>query len=159
MQTEIDLSGLRDLHLLDKPDFWPLAYGWWILLALFLGLILLGIISFIIWHNRPVVYTIRKIKRINQKETDDQIYIKKISRLLRRVAIAADGRATIAQLSDEKWQRFLQHRAPKTLTEAEAHLIAFAPYIQNIPDPINRPVLTEHILLWVKKVLNNKKSS
>ena len=159
MQPEIDLSGLKDLHLMEKPDLWPLAYGWWVLLGFIFLTIIIGIIGFIIWHNRPVVYAIRKVKKIDQKETDDQIYIKKLSQLMRRVAIAADGRPAIAQLSDESWQIFLQQRAPEILTKEEAYLIAFAPYMSHISNPINRPVLTEHVQLWIKKVLDCKKSS
>lgn len=159
MQPEIDLSGLKDLHLMTKPDLWPLAYGWWVVIICAGLAILLGIIGYMIWHNRPVVYAIRKIKKINQEEPDNLIYIKKLSQLLRRVAIAADGRSAIAKLSDTKWQKFLQKRAPKTLTEQEAHLIAFAPYIPKIKTLTNRPILTEHTISWVKKVLQNKKSS
>ena len=159
MQPEIDLSGLKDLHLLTEPSLWPLAYGWWVLLASLIGLILLGIIVFIIWHNRPVVYAIRKVKKITQKEMDDITYIKKLSQLLRRVAIAADDRTAVAKLSDIKWQQFLMTRVPKTLSEEEAHLIAFAPYEMSLKNSIHRDVLTDHVCQWIKNVLKNKKSS
>ena len=159
MPNEIDLSGLRDLHTLAQPSIWPPAYGWWVILAIILGLILTAIICFIIWHNRPVVYAIRKIKKITDKEQDDLTYIKKLSQLLRRVAIAADGRATVAPLSDTKWQAFLQKRTPFVLSEAEAHLLAFAPYEQKVKRSFNRTLLMEHAIIWVKKVLDTKKSS
>ena len=159
MHHEIDLSGLKDLHELTKPDMWPLAYGWWVLGGLLLTAILIGIISFILWHNRPVIYANRKIKKITLAEHDDITYIKKLSQLLRRVAIAADGRAAIAPLSDTKWQHFLQHRAPLILSESEAHLLAFAPYEQKVKQPIHKDLLMEHSILWVKKVLDTKKSS
>ena len=159
MQHEIDLSGLKDLHILSKPSIWPLALGWWLIIGLFLCAILFGIIAYIIWHNRPVVYAIRKIKKITLTESDDIMYIKKLSQLLRRVAIAADGRSAIAPLSDTKWQHFLQQRAPLILSETEAHLLAFSPYEQKLNQPIQRPLLMDHTILWVKKVFETKKFS
>jgi len=159
MQPEIDLSGLKDLHLMAQPGFWPLAYGWWVLIGVIGFVLLLTVILWMYWRARPVVYAIRKLNKINEKESDDLIYIKKVSQLLRRVSMAADGRATVAQLSDTKWQHFLQTRAPDTLTEQEAHLIAFAPYESDISGSFNRLVLTDHIAWWIKKVLKNKKSS
>lgn len=159
MQPKIDLSGLKDLHLLAQPDIWPLAYGWWIIIGGVCALFILAMIGFVLWRRRPVVYAIRKINKLGQKNVEDLVYIKKISQLLRRVAIAADGRPAVAQLSDTKWQQFLLDRAPDTLTEQEAHLIAFAPYEPTPTLNLNRSVLTNHLVLWVKKVLKNKKSS
>ena len=159
MQPEIDLSGLRDLHMLSQPNWWPLAYGWWIIIGVICATILLCLIIWAHWHQRPDVYAIRKLNKICKRETDDLLYIKKVSQLLRRVAIAADGRAHIAQLSDITWQDFLQNRVPNILSEEEAHLIAFAPYEASIQIPLNRSVLTDHLALWIKKVLKNKKSS
>lgn len=159
MQPEIDLSGLRDLHLLAQPNWWPLAYGWWVIIAFVCIIILLAVLFWVHWRHKPDIYAIRKLTKISQKESDDLLYVKKISQLLRRVAIAADGRAAVAQLSDTKWQRFLQERAPDILPEYEAHLIAFAPYEPAIKKTINRPVFEDHLAQWIKKVLKSKKSS
>ena len=159
MQHEIDLSGLRDLHTLPQPDIWPLAYGWWILIIFWLLIVISVLISYLLWHNTPTAYAIRKIKKIIHNEDDDLMCVKKLSKLLRRVAIAADGRSSIAQLSDTKWQHFLQTRAPRTLTNSETHLLAFAPYEPVIKNVLDRSVLMDHTILWVKKVLNSKKSS
>ena len=90
---------------------------------------------------------------------NDLEYLKNISHLLKRVAIAAYGRPKIAPLSDEKWQNFLISAAPDTLTKNEAHLIAFAPYENKLKHRVSRDNLTNHCLLWIKKVLKNKKSS
>ena len=159
MQPEIDLSGLKDLHEMVQPSWWPLAYGWWVLIVGVVVVVLLGICVHQMWRNRPDVYAVRKIKKLNQAEKKDLAYIKKVSQLLRRVAMAADGRAAVAKLSDVKWQQFLMARAPETLSEQEAHLIAFAPYEMSVKKSIHRDVFTEHVCEWIKKVLKNKKSS
>lgn len=156
---EIDLSGLRDIHLMDKPDFWPLAYGWWILFGLILLTFLLGIFLYRMWHNRPDRYAIRKINDFDTLYPDDIPYLKALSVLLKRVAILADGRKKIALLSGDSWQHYLQNRVPDCLTKHEAYQIAFAPYLVKLKSPVRRALLTQHLALWVKKVLKNKKSS
>lgn len=159
MNPKIDLSGLRDLHLLDKPSLWPLATGWWIVVGILILALIIALISFMIWHNKPSVYAARKARHMAEDIKNDLEYLKNISHLLKRVAIAAYGRPKIAPLSDEKWQNFLISAAPDTLTKNEAHLIAFAPYENKLKHRVSRDNLTNHCLLWIKKVLKNKKSS
>ena len=159
MNTQIDLSGLKDLHLMNKPNFWPLAIGWWIVIV---GLIFFALLAwklYSIWRDSPPVYACRKAKKILHQQTEDIILLKKLSQLLKRVAIAADGRPQIAPLSDKKWQEYLTSRISEALTDQEAHLIAFAPYETSIEEPLNRDILLQHTILWIKKIFKNKKSS
>ncbi|MBQ4472388.1 MAG: DUF4381 domain-containing protein [Alphaproteobacteria bacterium] len=104
--TPIDLSELRDIHLPIKPDFWPLATGWWITLGAVLAAVITLFILFKIWHNLPVVYAVRKLKKISNDKNGVLEYLKGVSALLKRVAIKAYGRPTVAPLSDQKWQVF-----------------------------------------------------
>ena len=159
MNPKIDLSGLKDLHLLSKPPIWPLATGWWILLALCLLILCISLIVRYQWRQRPSVYAIRKIHQMAHKIADDKTYLKNVSQLLKRVGIAAFGRPQVAPLSDTKWQEFLLTQAPDTLSKTETHLIAFAPYEQKLKKPVDRTTLTAHLELWIKKVFKNKKSS
>lgn len=159
MSADIDLSGLKDLHLLPEPSVWPLAIGWWLVLGGLL-VILVGIVTFYIcWHQRPVVYACRKARRIAQNCSDDLAYLKQISILLKRVAIATDGRQKIAPLSDEHWQEFLEKRVKGCLTKGEAHLIAFAPYEQKLSISFDKALLTQKVLQWIQKSFKNEKSS
>ena len=157
--TPIDLSGLRDIHLPIKPDFWPLATGWWVTIAGGIVLLIAVIVLFRIWHDLPVVYAVRKLKKINNDKNNDLAYLKEVSALLKRVAIKAYGRPAVAPLSDQTWQDFLLQSAPYTLTQAQAHLLAFAIYEPLPRKPIDRALLTKNAESWIKKVLKNKKSS
>ena len=156
---EIDLSGLRDLHLLSKPSLWPLATGWWVVLATLLIITIICIVWAHLRRQRPDIYAVRKAKKMAQNIPDDLDYLKNISQLLKRVGIVLYGRPQIAPLSDSKWQEFLTKQAPDTFTEKEAHLIAFAPYEQKLKTKLNREQFTQHVALWIKKVFKNKKSS
>ena len=158
MTQQIDLSGLKDLHVLQEPSLWPLAAGWWLVIGVFLTLCILTLICYQLWRNKPSVYAIRKVRKMENIQ-DDLSYLKHISQLLRRVAIAVFGRPKIAPLSDQTWQDFLLNTAPDTLTAKEAHLIAFAPYESKIKGTLDRTQLTQHLTLWINKVFENKKSS
>ncbi len=158
MNSKIDLSGLKDLHLLSEPSWWPLATGWWVVIATILIVGVCSLLFYRAWRQRPSVYAIRKINKMISIP-DDLSYLKHVSQLLKRVAIAVYNRQQIAPLSDQKWQDFLLTSAPNTLTKQEAHLIAFAPYESKLKKTINRALLTDHLILWVKKVFKNEKSS
>ena len=159
MNPEIDLSGLRDLHILSKPSFWPLASGWWFLGITFIFILLFSILFYRFWRQRPLVYAIRKAKKICLDYPNDIDYLKALSQLLKRVAIATDGRSKIALLSDQHWQDFLLHRCEDVFSDSEAHLIAFAPYLLTVEKKVNRAIIQQHTFIWIKKVLKDKKSS
>ncbi len=158
MNPQVDLSGLKDLHMPTPPAAWPLPYGWW---ALGIGLVAVIILFFILkhwWHQRPVIYALHQYRETT-KLADDRAYLKAVSQLLRRVAIALYGRSVIASLSDQKWEDFLLSATPDTLTQKQAHLISFAPYQTNKKITISRPDFDKAVPLWIKKVFKNKKSS
>jgi len=158
MNQNIDLSGLRDLHIMSRPDIWPLAYGWWILFALFAFLVFAFFAGRYFWRKRPVVYAVRAAQNLAKESANDLAYIKGLSQLLKRVAIAAFGRTAVAQLSGTKWQEFLLQQGDM-FSKPEAHAIAFAPYENKTKTKISRDIYTDHAILWIKKVLKNKKSS
>lgn len=150
--NQIDLSGLRDIHLPIEPEFWPLAVGWYVLFG---TIILAVLISFILWRlyqNKPLPYALRELEKI-QHTPENQL--KNLSQLLKRVAMAKYGRKEIAPLTEDTWQEFLLSVAPKTLTQKQAHLLAFAMYA---PDKkINEPTLYKNVRLWIKVILKRKK--
>ena len=159
MTPNIDLSGLRDIHILSRPPIWPLAYGWWILLISLVVILIVFFAGRYLWRKRPVVYAVKVARNLTKENSNDLTYIKGLSQLLKRVAIAAFGRTTVASLSGMKWQEFLLTQAPDTFSKSEAHAIAFAPYEFKTKTKLPRDIFTDHAILWIKKVLKNKKSS
>ena len=123
MEPKIDLTGLKPLHFPVRPDIWPFAWGWYVIL----GIILL--IAFVIIYKRtssPLAYAERELKKIQNASNDKQL--KLLSQLMKRVAMARHGREAIAPLQEEAWQAFLLASAPNVLTKEEAHLLAYAIY-------------------------------
>lgn len=150
--NQVDLSGLRDIHLPIEPSLWPLASGWYILFGIIILIILVGFILWRLYQNKPLPYALRELEKI-QRTPENQL--KLLSQLLKRVAMAKYGRKEIAPLTEDTWQEFLLSAAPKTLTQKQAHLLAFAVYA---PDKkMNEPALYKNIRQWIKTVLKRKK--
>lgn len=109
---------LRDIHLPEPISWWPLAPGWWILLA---SLIFIISIYFIV---KKVRYS-RRLKRASRGEFEviknqylnnknDHQLVKQLSIFLRRACISFYPRQNTAGLTGESWLNFLD----RTLADA-----------------------------------------
>ncbi len=101
----IDLSGLKDIHLPIEPSILPLAWGWWVSLLAFI-LVLIGIYWLIIFvresRQRYILHRLAEIKNISN---DD--FLKEITFFTKQVAIALYGREKVASLYGQSWIDFL----------------------------------------------------
>ena len=146
MNSGIDLTGLKGLHYPVAPDFWPLAWGWYVILG---GILLLALIIIYKRMNSPLAYASREMKKIQKSMSEKQL--KLVSQLLKRVAMARYGREAIAPLSEDAWQEFLLASAPKVLTKGEAHQLAYAIYNPTPETPDKK--LFSAIQKWIEIVL------
>ncbi len=124
---------LRDIHLPDAVGWWPPAPGWWLLLALVVGLALL-----LPWLRRwlrqkPVrrlslgeFERIRSDYRNGLGETET---VNRIAALLRRTLIGYRGRTGFAASTGEAWLAQLEQLAPSQgFTAAQLHTLARGRY-------------------------------
>ena len=95
---------LADLHLPTEPGFFPLAYGWW--LVIFLGLLACGFIGNFLYqkikHRRAKQAAIRALKKCQS--------VAEINTLLKRAALSYFPRQAIAPLTGSDWLRFLDDK-------------------------------------------------
>jgi hypothetical protein len=103
---------LRDLHLPEMIGWWPLAPGWWFLIAMAVaGLAYLLYRSFRKWRrNASRRVALRELARIQKefKEGVDEISLAiELSELLRRTMLAYAPRSEVAGLTGENWLRWL----------------------------------------------------
>jgi hypothetical protein len=108
---------LRDLHLPEPIGWWPLAPGWWVLLALLAGA--LGYLAgrwYRAWvFNAPRRFALRELARIEAEyleHRDPVVLGKQLSELLRRGMLAYAPRADIAGLTGEDWLAWLDSGMP-----------------------------------------------
>ena len=103
---------LRDLHLPDPVDWWPLAPGWWVMIALTAaGLVWLAYRWYRAWQfEAPRRHALRELARIEAEylEHRDAVELgKAVSELLRRGMLAYAPRASVAGLTGEAWLAWL----------------------------------------------------
>ena len=113
-----DPTQLADIHLPSTISIWPIAPGWWVLLALFVLLCVLIILLSKDNTKRKKSLSPTQLRNLALKELTDieSIYqadtnahetIKKLSIFLRRFALSHYHRTQIASLSDEHWLELL----------------------------------------------------
>lgn len=106
------LAGLRPYELPEPIPWWPPAPGWWLLLALALGLL-----AAVLWlrrraHRRrtPVALASRELAALAcawRADGDTSAYLGGLSALLRRFALARFSAAGVAGLCGPRWLEFL----------------------------------------------------
>lgn len=131
---------LKDIHLPPPPGIWPLAPGWWVLIAV------AGLLLFIggrwLWRRyRQRAYRRRLRVLFDQSlasTADSATRLAIISQLLRRAARAASGDAT-GQLMGEPWLQFLDGEDPaKPFTQGPGRALLTGPFAAN---PVSAAVI------------------
>ncbi len=103
------LDALRDIHLPEAVSWWPLAIGYWLLLALML-------VALLWWFKRYRLYTIR---RAAQKELDRVVarfggdnnshaLARQVNVWLRRAVLSLEPRHEVASLTGSEWINHVQ---------------------------------------------------
>lgn len=130
MQNDL-LSQLHDIHAIDTVDWWPLAIGWWLLIALIMAT-LLCVYGFAIYKKRQAQRWQKQADAILQdveNEADPQKKAQALSELLRRLAIQKYGRESCAGLYGEKWLQWLSEHDPANFDwQAHGQLLLNALY-------------------------------
>jgi hypothetical protein len=132
---------LRDLHLPDITGWWPLAPGWWFLIALaVIGLIVLIRRSFRNWrHNAPRRLALKRLAAISgefEEGIGAVLLAKELSELMRRAMLAYAPRQEIAGLTGDEWLEWLdQGLDDKPFSQGPGKILESLPYLN--PQAIN----------------------
>ncbi len=110
------LNQLRDIHMPEPVSWWPMAIGWYLLIAFIL--IITGLVSYKLYrrymNHRAKHQALRLLadyRRDYEKEKNSQLISARLSELLRRVALAYYPRARVAALTGDEWIDFLNSSA------------------------------------------------
>ncbi len=129
------LAQLRDIRGLDPLPWWPIAPGWWFLLAFLIfaaGALYLARSLFVNWRNARVWREEAK-NLLSELKSDtkrpDKEKLASLGILLRKLAIRKHGRAVCAGLEGREWLRWLARHDPNGFDwEREGAVIAESPY-------------------------------
>lgn len=108
---------LRDLHLPEPVSWWPLAPGWWLVIAL-AAVVIIWLLRRAInkWRsNAPRRFAVRELGSIESdylRHRDAVLMAKKVSELLRRSMLAYAPRDEVAGLTGERWLAWLDQGLP-----------------------------------------------
>ena len=128
------LAELKDIHLPEIIGWWPPALGWWLLLVLFLGVLLLVLISIRKRRERMAPYraAMKEFDRITgdyHAHKDSTRLSQQLSVLLRRIAISIMPRSEVAGLTGEMWLEYLDKLSGQTILCSEiGRQLLQAPY-------------------------------
>jgi hypothetical protein len=134
---------LRDIHLPEPVSWWPLAPGWWLLIAAILFALVVIYISRKIYLSRQlkrdIVAELEKIKQQFRTSNNKSQLAKSLSILLRRASITFYPANDIAGLTGERWLAYLDatgdHARNATAFHSETgKVLLSAPYLPEKTD-------------------------
>jgi len=136
-----EANQLRDIEAALGNPWWPLAPGWWLLLAA-LALLVLVLWRFdLVWRLRVPIPLVtlgswrwdagRELRQLRRDATDASAKdtATDLSELLRRIAMARHGRGACAGLHGADWLGWLAEHDPKGFDwRDQGRLLLAAPY-------------------------------
>lgn len=112
-----DMASLERLHDIVEPLpvslFWPLATGWWILIAL---IVATGVWITVKWLKTWRVNAYRRQALLELQQIDD---MNALPLILKRAALAAYPRESVASLRGAEWITFLNTSTSRALFSKE----------------------------------------
>ncbi len=114
------LDELRPIHLPEQMDFWQLAPGWWIVIALIIGLIVYLILR--ANKKRQSLHLIKpahnEIELIAEKEPSPQA-LAELSGLLKRICLVYFPAKEVANLTGQNWIKFIHQQTKTTIFDQD----------------------------------------
>lgn len=103
---------LRDLHLPEAIGWWPLAPGWWVVIALAVAAVVVLLRRYLRTRARGAArrYALLQLKELTaefEQHRDAVAFSSALSSLLRRTMLAYAPRQEIAGLTGDEWLAWL----------------------------------------------------
>jgi hypothetical protein len=148
------LAQLKDIHLPEPISWWPLAPGWYVLLALIL--IAITCLAYRLYkRHRYALAKKRALVLLNsyqkdyEKEPNAPVTSARISELLRRVALVYYPREQVASLHGETWLCFLNQTSSGIDFNSVRELLLEAPF--KTEEHMNITPLFHSAKLWIQQ--------
>lgn len=142
MNAQDPLAQLRDIQLPESTGWWPLAWGWWLLLAL-----VIIALAFTLYrlrkrrrqqrYRREALAELDRAYQHYRNSGDTAAYLQSLNQLLRRAALSSrppERHASVAGLTGQAWLDFLDDQLPdadRPFTEGPGRALLAGPYQAN----------------------------
>lgn len=114
MQPDL-LSQLKDIQTPENIGNWPLAWGWWVIIAVCCVLITIALITtYLYLKKRKAKKQALKLLTQLQPERNPIKTVQAINNVLKRVMLAYCPRDEVANLTGDKWSLWLNNIADKS---------------------------------------------
>lgn len=148
------LAQLKDIHLPDPIGWWPLAPGWYFLIAgAALIVLALAIFLYRLYQQgrakRQALRMLAEYIRLYQEDQNHQLMSARLSELLRRVALAYYPRQQVASLEGQAWLDFLNEAGNGVNFNAVRELLIVQPYQAKGDYPL-KPLISR-CEQWIKQ--------
>lgn len=121
-----NLPELRDIHLPEGVSPFPVAYGWWLVLAAIILIVLMVQFALYLRRYSKSRYALKLLQNIS---TENAVYAAgQMSEILRRICVFKYKDATT--LLGKDWLDFLNIHSKQKLNGRPAELLVNAPYIK-----------------------------
>lgn len=120
-----NLPEIRDIYIPDGVSVFPLATGWWFILAAILFIVFF--LKFLFWgvKTSKKYYALKKLKKIDTTQPVEAAI--QMSELLRRICTVKFQEAS--SLYGEEWINFLNQHTDFKISGDKAKLLMFAPFM------------------------------
>lgn len=105
------LQDLKDIHTPTTIEFWPPAYGWWVLAII----IIVAVSLLIIWVKKARKESIAKrqaLKSLQQIDGSNLNCVSELNQLLKRVAMTYFPNQNVQEMHGSQWTAFLVKTLP-----------------------------------------------
>ncbi|WP_339388880.1 DUF4381 domain-containing protein [Vibrio caribbeanicus] len=143
------LLPLNPMHLPEPPSWFPLAWGWWTLIAsVIVGLLIVWLLLYRKKRHLAAKKTAQRLMASHQKPAD-------AIELVRQAALCYFPREEIAQLTGKEWYEFLDSQLNQPVFIANYELWQQALYSKH---PIQEThTLLQDCSLWIDQALPPKR--
>jgi hypothetical protein len=147
-----DPASLENLHDIIAPGpapWWPPAPGWYVLGLLLLVVATLLVIRVVLrWRNnryrREALARLTRLQQSSQDADRRPDAVAQLGELLKRVALAAWPRETVANLSGRRWLEFLQATGGgKAFPEDASLVLCDVAYCRKLSDELSAAQVEE----------------
>lgn len=156
--SQILQEQLRDIHMPEAISWWPLAFGWWILIALFLAVLAIAIWQLLRYQqgNRYRKLALAELNNLYsnwQSSADTATYLQTANQILKRAVFQANVNSDTSSLSGHQWAEHLNSYTNQSLAEDSCKALAESIYMKE-PDT-NVEKLHLDLCTWLKTHRNN----
>jgi hypothetical protein len=150
------VAGLVDIPLPPPVSLWPQTWPLRIAIAVLLATAIVGLWRLIRrWqvnrYRRQALAELSRIERTCDPDNAPAELVARLSMLVRRTALAAFPRESVAPLAGAAWLAFLDRTASGVqFSQGPGRLLASAPYQSTAPDGAELRSLTDLVRHWIR---------